>query len=62
MYFNSTDSHSFTTKPSNKVKKRKMTLSDFYEDGGKKTKIDPYRPEKFRKKINIRDIQIEDDV
>jgi hypothetical protein len=42
-------------------KKNKNFYDEFYQDGGKKTKIDPYVPSKFRKKINLKDIQIDED-
>jgi hypothetical protein len=61
MYFENNDAKKWSTKPSNKVKKGKVSVGDLYDDGIKRTKIDPYKPSKFRKKINIRDIQMEDD-
>lgn len=58
MYFEQNDGKKW----SGKTKKVKISVSDLDSDGIKRTKIDPYKPSKFRKKINIRDIQLEDDI
>lgn len=58
MYFEHNDGRKW----SNKAKKVKISVGDLDTDGIKRTKIDPYKPSKFRKKINIRDIQLEDDI
>lgn len=45
----------------NKLKKVKKATNEVYDDGLRKTKLDPYKPEKFRKKINLRDLNFDEE-
>lgn len=61
MYIDDNSRSMWDSSRSSKLKKNKKLTNEVYDDGMRKPKLDPYRPEKFRKKINLRDIDLEKD-
>lgn len=61
MYIDDKSGSIWDSSRSSKLKKVKKITNEVYDDGIRKTKLDPYKPEKFRKKINLRDIDLEKD-
>lgn len=60
MYIKDNDGRLRDKKNTVSPKKEKVFINE-YEDTAKKTKLDPYNPSKFRRKINLRDIDFEED-
>lgn len=61
MYIDDKSSSIWDSSRSSKLKKVKKITNEVYDDGIRKTKLDPYKPEKFRKKINLRDLNFDEE-